>query len=59
MNGVKVFTGEVIRSKAAISHILGEETCRALILLKVTDSSVKESLNLATIGMLERLKTAE
>jgi hypothetical protein len=59
INGVNVFTGEVIRSKAAIKHILGEETCRVLILLNVTDSAVKESLSLATIGMLERLKRAE
>jgi hypothetical protein len=59
INGVKVFTGEVIRSKAAIRHILGEESCRVLILLNMTDSSVKESLNLATSGMLERLEKAE
>ncbi|MEE8576086.1 MAG: hypothetical protein V3T31_02415, partial [candidate division Zixibacteria bacterium] len=31
-NGVKVFTGEMVRSGAAIGHVLGEEACRALIL---------------------------
>jgi hypothetical protein len=59
VDGIKVFTGEVIRSKAATRHILGEESCRLLIMLNVTDSSVKESLNRATSGMLERLKRAE
>lgn len=33
-NGVKLFTGETISSRAGTAHILGEEACRALMLLK-------------------------
>ncbi len=34
-SGIKLFTGEAVKSKAAIGHILGEEACRVLILLDV------------------------
>jgi hypothetical protein len=58
-NGVKVFTGEMVRSGAAIGHILGEEACRALILLGVADTVVKSALDQATQGMLCRLRQTE
>jgi len=58
-SGIKVFTGETVRSRAATSHILGEESCRALILLNVKDGAVKGALERATLGMLQRLKLAE
>jgi hypothetical protein len=58
-NGVRVYTGELIESGAAIRHILGEEACRALILLSVEDKPVKESLQRATDGMLSRLRQTE
>ena len=32
--GVRLFTGEKLTSKASIAHIIGEESCRALLLLK-------------------------
>ena len=55
IGAVRVFSGEPINSSVGISHILGEEACRALILLNVKDPGVKAALNLATAGMLERL----
>jgi len=58
-NGVKVFTGEMVRSSAAIAHVLGEEACRALILLGVADTAVKDALDRATHGMLHRLRQTE
>ena len=58
-NGIRVYTGELVRSGAAIGHILGEEACRALILLGVEDSTVREALERATNGMLRRLRQTE
>jgi len=58
-NGVKVFTGEIIRSGAGMGHVLGEEACRALILLGVADTAVKGALDGATDGMLRRLRQTE
>lgn len=58
-NGVRVYTGELVRSGAAIGHVLGEEACRALILLGAEDSTVKEALERATGGMLHRLRQTE
>lgn len=55
--GIQVFTGEKIRSVAATGHILGEEACRALILLNVDNSIVQESLEQATEGMLKALNS--
>ncbi len=56
-NGIKVFTGETVRSSAVIGHILGEESCRALILLGITDAAVKDALDRATLGMLPAAQT--
>ncbi len=58
-NGVRVYTGEIIRSGAGVSHVLGEEACRVLILLDVGDSIVREALERATAGMLHRLRQTE
>jgi hypothetical protein len=58
-NGVRVYTGEIVRSGAAIGHTLGEEACRALILLGVEDSTIREALQRATGGMLRRLRQTE
>ena len=57
--GARVYTGELVKSGAAIRHILGEEACRALILLDVRDSTVKEALEKANSGMLRRLRQTE
>ena len=58
-HGVRVYTGEMVKSGAAIRHILGEEACRALILLDVRDSTIREALEQATGGMLRRLGKTE
>jgi hypothetical protein len=58
-NGIRVYTGELVRSGAAVGHILGEEACRALILLGVEDSTIREALERATDGMLRRLRQTE
>jgi hypothetical protein len=52
---LRVFTGEPIKSAASASHVLGEEACRALILLDVTDKYVASALEKATQGMMSRL----
>ncbi len=57
--GVRVFTGEVVESGAATAHILGEEACRALILLKAPNPGIQEALARARVGMLTRLLDAE
>ncbi len=53
--GVRLFTGELVRSGAATSHILGEEACRALILLDVSAVAVRTALQRASLGMMTRL----
>ena len=58
-NGIRLFTGERITTRAATGHILGEETCRALILLDVDSPGVRSALELATEGMTERLNEAK
>ncbi len=51
----KLFTGETIRTQAARSHILGEEACRALILLDVKTAGVGDALERAGVEMMRRL----
>lgn len=58
-DGIRIFTGEKVYSRAAISHILGEESCRALIQLKVSKITVRTVLQRASEGILERLRQAE
>ncbi len=53
--GVRLFTGERVQSRAATGHILGEEACRALILLDVSSVNARDSLNRASLGMMSRL----
>jgi hypothetical protein len=54
--GVRVFTGEAIRSRGGVAHVLGEEACRALILLDVADPTVRSAMDSASQGMLECLE---
>jgi hypothetical protein len=58
-NGVRTFTGDLIRSRAGISHVLGEEACRSLILLRVSDTGIRNALRQATLGIQERVDQAE
>jgi len=57
-SGIRLFTGERVHSRVATEHILGEEGCRALILLKVHSTSVDDALNRASLGMMNRLETS-
>jgi hypothetical protein len=57
--GVRLFTGETITSKAGIAHILGEEACRLLLLLDVKAPAVRAALRRSAEGMLERLAEHE
>jgi hypothetical protein len=54
--GSRVFTGERIRSYAGTAHILGEEACRALILLSAPAAGVRKALADASAGMIRRLR---
>jgi len=53
--GIKVFTGEKYEY-AAGRHILGEEACRALLLLDVREEEVQQSLDSARAQILKRIK---
>jgi hypothetical protein len=56
--GVRLFTGEEITTRAGVAHILGEEACRALIVLKAGGPTVREALSRASAGILGRLEDA-
>ena len=56
---IRLFTGEPISTRAATSHILGEEACRALLLLDVKSKDVRGALVRATRTMDGRLKEAD
>ena len=58
-NGIKLFTGERISSGAATGHILGEEACRAVLLLDVDEPLVREALARANRSMDRRLAQSE
>ena len=53
--GARLFTGERVQSRAATSHILGEEACRALIQLDVSITEVRDALERASLGIMGRL----
>jgi len=53
--GIVLFTGERVETRAATAHILGEEACRALNILKVPDADVSGALAAATSGIQERI----
>lgn len=55
--GIVTFTGERIASASA-RHILGEETCRLLRLLKPRDADAIGALERANRGMQERIDAA-
>ena len=57
-HGIRVFTGERIISGAALRHVLGEETCRTLLQLKVRKADVQGALDRAEQGMLKRLNSS-
>ena len=56
---IKLFTGERNASRAAVAHILGEESCRVMILLGTKNATAKKALKNSTDGMLSRIRAAE
>lgn len=54
--GLVLFTGEKVSTRAGISHVLGQESCRSLILLDVKSTNVKMAIKKATAGFIERMK---
>jgi hypothetical protein len=57
-SGLRLFTGERVTS-ASGRHILGEESCRALLLLASRERSAAEALAQATTWLTTRLRLAE
>lgn len=58
-NGITLFTGERITTRAGIAHVLGEEACRALILLNVAGAPVRKALDSASEGIMTRLRVCD
>ena len=58
-NPVALFTGEKVTSHAGTGHILGEEACRALNLLNVSDKKIKDALSRASQGIFDRIQDSE
>jgi hypothetical protein len=57
--GIRLFTGERVVSGAAIGHILGEESSRALIMLDGSSPIAREALKKSNKGMLRALMSCE
>jgi hypothetical protein len=55
--GIVLFTGERITSASA-RHILGEEACRVLRLMRVRDADVHRALDRASAGLMRALDRA-
>jgi len=55
-NDLVLFTGEKVSSRVGLSHILGQESSRALILLNVESADVKLALEKANAGFMEYMK---
>jgi hypothetical protein len=57
--GVRLFTGEKVISGAAIGHVLGEESSRALIMLNGSSPVAHEALKKSNKGMVRALMSCE
>ncbi|MFH1313466.1 MAG: hypothetical protein ABIJ00_09635 [Candidatus Eisenbacteria bacterium] len=57
--GISLFTGERVSSGAATGHILGEETCRTLLLLDAGVPEASAALRRANRSMDARLTASE
>jgi len=57
--GIRLFTGERISTRAATGHILGEEACRALLLLDDGSRDAREALARASRSMDSLLARCE
>jgi len=56
-SGIRLFTGERVTSASA-RHILGEESCRALLLLESDDAMATAALNRAMAWIIDRVEKA-
>ncbi|MCX7012999.1 MAG: hypothetical protein NTW86_10655 [Candidatus Sumerlaeota bacterium] len=56
---LRLFTGERIRTGAARAHILGEEACRALLVLNSSAAGTREALGRAGEAILHCLDESE
>lgn len=52
-NAFRLYTGETIRSRVGTAHILGEEACRALMLLRPLAADVTAALELSQVWLRE------
>lgn len=59
LQGIRLFTGEVVRSRAGIGHLLGEEACRVLAALPKRDKATQDALDRAVAGMSVQLDEFE
>jgi hypothetical protein len=57
--GIRLFTGERISTRAATGHILGEEACRVILLLDVVAPEVDAAIARASQSMDRRLTGSE
>ena len=55
-DGIRVFTGEGVRSRAAVSHILGEEACRALVMLDPDSDHARTAVERARSGLIDAVR---
>ena len=56
--GITLFTGEKMRTRAGTAHVLGEQACRALILLGVREGAAAAALRRASGAMAAALGPA-
>ncbi|HLP09158.1 MAG TPA: hypothetical protein VK178_13415 [Opitutaceae bacterium] len=54
-NGIRLFTGEVVRSNVGIGHLLGEEACRVLAAAPKRDRATQAALDRAVASMTARI----
>jgi len=54
--GIRVFTGQRVKTLGSIAHILGQEACRALTKLEVHTAKVDRALEASVKGFLGRLR---
>jgi hypothetical protein len=57
--GATLFTGNVLSTHAGTAHVLGEEACRALLLLSPPTAAMAKALHQATQGMVNKLQDME
>jgi len=55
-DGMRLFTGERLATRAGMAHVLGEEACRALILLGASRGTVRDALAAAAVEMTRKLR---